>query len=113
VAVEVNTSLIVAKLALAVVFGGLASYAAKQSAEHRDREVRARRLELELTSFGPFTEGLNDEQKEQDTRAKLIDRIFVGDPGPGADSTNGSPTLTSGQISLVGQLFDQSKKLLR
>lgn len=113
VTVEVNTSLIAAKLALAVVFGGLAGYAAKQSAEHRDREVRARRLELELTSFGPFTEGLKDVPKEQDARAKLIERIFVGDPGPGSDSPDGVPALTGGQITLVGQLFDQAKKLLK
>jgi len=113
VAVEVNTSLIVAKLALAVVFGGLAGYAAKQSAEHRDREVRARRLELQLTSFGPFTEGLKDEPKEQDARVKIIDRVYVGDSGQGSDSADGAPALTSGQITLVGQLFDQAKKLLK
>jgi hypothetical protein len=113
VTIEVNTSLIVAKLALAVVFGGLAGYAAKQSTGHRDREVRTRRLELELTSFGPFTEGLKDAPMEQDVRVKLIDRIFVGDPGPGSDSADGVPALTSGQITLVGQLFDQVKKLLK
>lgn len=115
VAIEVNTSIIVAKLALAVVFAGLAGYAARQSADHRDREVRARRLELELTSFGPFTEGLNDETKEQDARVKLIDRVFVGDPSPGSglDSANGTPTLTSAQVTLVGQLFDQARQLLK
>ena len=42
VAVEVNASIIVAKLALTVVFVGLAGYAAKQSSEHRNREIRAR-----------------------------------------------------------------------
>jgi len=113
VAVEVNTSIIVAKLALTVVFVGLAGYAAKQSSEHRNREIRARRLDLQLTSFGPFTEGLKDPAKEQDARAKLIDNIYVGDPGPTPESAGDAPALTSGQITLVGQLFDQAKKLLK
>jgi hypothetical protein len=44
---------------------------------------------------------------------QTLDRIFVGNPGPGSDSTDGAPALTSGQITLVGQLFDQAKKLLK
>lgn len=111
VTVEINTSLIVSKLALALVFGGLAGYAAKQSAEHRTREVRARRLELELTSFGPVTEGLKDPAKEQEARTKLIDRVFVGDPAPSSTASD-DPTLTSAQVTLVGQLLEQAKKFL-
>src|ERR1035437_6113212 len=67
-----------------------AGTAAKQSAEHRGREVRARRLELELTAFGPFTEGLKDPEEEKKVRAELIERIFVGDPG----QNTGSAALT-------------------
>ncbi len=104
--VEAKPALIAAKVALAAALLGLAGYAAKQSAEHRGREVRARRLELELTAFGPFTEGLKDPDEEKKVRAELIERIFVGDPGPDA----GTSALTGGDISLVGQLLDAVSK---
>jgi hypothetical protein len=42
--VEAKPALIAAKVALAAALLGLAGYAAKQSAEHRGREVRARRF---------------------------------------------------------------------
>jgi hypothetical protein len=48
---------------VAALLSGLTAYAAKQSGGHREREVRNRRLELELTAFGPFTDSLSDPEK--------------------------------------------------
>lgn len=57
---------IVGKLALSVILGGIATYAARQSRYHRDREQRARDLQLELTAFSPFIEPLSLEQQEEE-----------------------------------------------
>jgi hypothetical protein len=54
------------KLALSAIFGGIATYAARQSRYHRDREQRARDLQLELTAFSPFIEPLSPEQREEE-----------------------------------------------
>lgn len=54
------------KLALSIILGGIATYAARQSANHRRREERARDLQLELTAFAPFIEPLSAEQQEEE-----------------------------------------------
>jgi hypothetical protein len=54
------------KLALSVILGGVATYAARQSANHRRREQHARDLQLELTAFAPFIEPLSSEQQEEE-----------------------------------------------
>jgi hypothetical protein len=85
----------VSKILISVALGGLATYAAKQSGRHRNREERARRLELELAAFGPFIEPLPTElQHEQ--RSKMVDRTF-GQPAAEA-APDGGPSLL-GQIA--------------
>jgi len=78
------------KLALSVILGGIATYAARQSSYHRHREQRARDLQLELTAFSPFIEPLSAEQQEEErvimTR-KTFGKISVAaapeeEPGP-------------------------------
>lgn len=54
------------KLTLSAILGGIATYAARQSAYHRRREQRARDLQLELTAFAPFIEPLSAEQQEEE-----------------------------------------------
>lgn len=44
----------IGKLSASALIGGVAAYAARQSARHREREERARKFQLELTAFGPF-----------------------------------------------------------
>lgn len=105
--VETSVTLILTKLAVSVVITGLAGYAARQSAQHRRREIRARRLYLELTAFSPFTEALNDDEKEKEVRAKFIDRLFVGDPQIG-DREAG---LSKEDISLLNQTADVFKRI--
>ena len=82
------------KLGLSLIIGGIATYAARQSAYHRHREQRARDLQLELTAFSPFIEPLSPEQQEEErvimTR-KTFGKIAAGlaadeEPGPTAIS---------------------------
>lgn len=54
------------KLSASIALGGIATYAARQSARHRLREENARALQLELTAFGPFIEPLIPEQREEE-----------------------------------------------
>ena len=96
---ETSATLIVTKVALTAVVAGIAGYAAGQSAQHRKREVRARRLFLELTAFGPFAEPLSEDDRATVCR-DFISRLFVGDP----QSLDGDVALTQGNISLLSQL---------
>lgn len=57
---------LVAKLAFSLIAGGIAAYTARQSSYHRQREQRARDLQLELTAFSPFIEPLSAEQQEEE-----------------------------------------------
>jgi hypothetical protein len=59
-----ENSIVLAKLGVSAVLGGLATYTAKQSGRHRKREERARNLQLELTAFAPFIEPLPEPIKE-------------------------------------------------
>jgi hypothetical protein len=54
------------KLALSIILGGIATYAARQSSYHRRREHHARDLQLELTAFSPFIEPLAADQQEEE-----------------------------------------------
>ena len=54
------------KLALSIILGGIATYAARQSSYHRKREQHARDLQLELTAFSPFIEPLAADQQEEE-----------------------------------------------
>lgn len=57
---------LVAKLAFSLIVGAIAAYTARQSSYHRQREQRARDLQLELTAFSPFIEPLSAEQQEEE-----------------------------------------------
>lgn len=57
---------LIGRLALSGILGGLATYTARQSARHRGREEAARALQLELTAFSPFIEPLTREQQEEE-----------------------------------------------
>jgi hypothetical protein len=59
-----NTHVVVAKFIVSAALGGLAAYTARQSGRHREREERARNLQLELTAFGPFIEPLDKDQQD-------------------------------------------------
>lgn len=105
--VETSTTLIVTKGLLSVFIAGVAGYLARQSAQHRRREIRARRLFLELTAFSPFSEALDDPEKEKEVRAQFIDRLFVGDP----QITDTEAGLSKEDISLFNQAADVFKRV--
>ena len=69
----------VGALVVAVLLSGLTGYAAKQSGSHREREVRARRLALELAAFGPFTDHM---EERENARKEYADRLFRGGEDP-------------------------------
>lgn len=88
-----------ASLVVAGAAGGLTAYAARQSGHHRDREDESRRVELELTAFGPFTSELGDPDK---ARAAYAERLFKGaDRAP-----NGAPSISRDQVTLLQTLIE-------
>jgi hypothetical protein len=82
---------IVAKLAVSLILGGIAAYVARQSARHRRREEQARRLQLELTAFGPFIEPLQPEQREEE-RVVMTRKTFGKSTEKAAPEEEPGPT---------------------
>jgi hypothetical protein len=82
----------VSRILISAALGGLAAYTAKQSGRHRNREERARRLELELAAFGPFIEPLPEELQHQQ-RGKMVERTF-GRPDVPAELDGGPGVLS-------------------
>jgi hypothetical protein len=96
-----STHALIARLALGAAAGGIAAYAARQSGRHRQREEDARRLELELTAFGPFIESL-PEDAQTEARREFLDRIFVGrTPAAGGALTEESIGLMQSVVDVV------------
>lgn len=98
-----NASLIITKIAAVTLLLGIAGYAAGQSGQHRRREQRAKRLELELVAFDPFTEPLGGEEKNA-VRKDFIQRLFVGDPGE--DHKGDDVKLSDENLSALLKLLD-------
>jgi hypothetical protein len=101
--VDSGVSVIIAKVTAVALLLGIAGYAAGQSGQHRRREQRAKRLELELIAFGPFTEPLDDQAKLE-VRKAFIERLFVGDPGE--DHSERDPHLSEENLSALAKLVD-------
>lgn len=100
-------SIVLSKVAGALVFGGIAGYLATQSGHHRAREEQARRRQLDLIALPPFIATLPDEEKEEITR-EVASRIFVNSESP--SSVSQSASLTKENISLVGLLLDAVRR---
>lgn len=93
-----------AALLVAAAAGGLTAYAARQSGHHRDREDESRRLELELTAFGPFMHDIAEPDKAREAYAE---RLFKG-----AERTpTGEPTIGKDQVTLIQTLVESILKL--
>lgn len=103
-----NWSLIIGKLALAGTLGGLASYAARQSARHRGREERARHLELNIVTTGPLLLDV-DESKQTEARLKVVEAMLQHQSnGPGSDKSDRA--ITDDQINMIGRLFEIARR---
>jgi ElaB/YqjD/DUF883 family membrane-anchored ribosome-binding protein len=89
-------------LAVVVVLTGVTAYAAKQSGAHRQREERAKRLELELKAFGPFVDSMDDPSS---VRAEYSERLFRGagevQPRRGDDNVTVAQTLGEALIEVL------------
>jgi hypothetical protein len=71
----VTLSLTVARVLFAFLILGATIYTGRESARHRSTADRAKRVELELASLGPYMESL-DKKKQEELRAKLTDQYF-------------------------------------
>jgi hypothetical protein len=101
---EGSTASRLASLAVAAAAGGLTAYAARQSGHHRNREDESRRLELELTAFGPFMADVADPDKAREAYAE---RLFKG-----AERTpTGEPTISKDQVTLLQTLVESIIKV--
>jgi hypothetical protein len=101
---------VLGRLAVTAILGGIATYASKQSSLHRRLENRSRRLELELTVFPPFIEGLDPVVKTT-LRTDFVGRLFKGADAP----DEGSPddvAITADQVSLFGHMVDVFQKAI-
>jgi hypothetical protein len=94
VAGDQTNQALAAKLAVSVILGGLAAYTARQSGRHRRREEQARRLQLELTAFGPFIEPLQPEQREEE-RVIMARKTFGKSTEKAASEEEPGPTALS------------------
>jgi hypothetical protein len=101
---------VVGRVTVALVLGALATYAGNQSSQHRHRDIRSRRLELELTAFRPFIEGLDETTKAR-LRTDFVERLFKG--AEGTDAQGDQPALASDQITLLGNVADIFLKVLK
>jgi hypothetical protein len=99
--------ILIGKLAITVTFGGLAAYAARQSAHHRHREESARHLELNLATFGTLTQELS-ETDLQTARANLVAAMLQRDSGPDRAEAD---VLGDAQINIITRLVDAVSKL--
>lgn len=64
-----------ARMAFAILILGVTVYTSRESARHRTNADRAKRVELELASLGPFVESL-DKSKQDLLREKLTSEYF-------------------------------------
>jgi len=72
---EVDLKLTIARMLFAFLILGATVYTGRESARHRTTADRAKRVELELASLGPFLESLPAE-KQSELRAKLTELYF-------------------------------------
>ncbi|HEV7566811.1 MAG TPA: hypothetical protein VGO31_12715 [Microbacteriaceae bacterium] len=100
-----DNSVVLAKLGVSAVLGGLAAYTARQSGRHRQREERARNLQLELTAFAPFIEPLPEPIKELER--VLMTRKTFGNIAALPDGDDGSHN-----YGPLGPVLDRVQKRL-
>jgi hypothetical protein len=94
-----------------VLFGGLvasvAFYTGSESARHRTNGDRAKRVELELASLGPFLEDLPKEKREE-IRQALAAKYFAND---GAAHEVGGVVSAKDALALAEKSIDALQKI--
>jgi hypothetical protein len=66
------------RIAFGLLVGTVAFYTGNESARHRTNSDRAKRIELELASLGPFLEELPQEKREE-VRQNLSEKYFANE----------------------------------
>ena len=100
---DVDIRLAVARLFFAILILGATIYTGRESARHRTNSDRAKRVELELASLGPFMESLTPEQ-QQNLRVKLTDQYFGKEVDPHNIKTDVS---TKDLVDLLKKAIDK------
>lgn len=78
---DVTAESALAKVAVGLIVATAAGYTAGIARHHRERSAAARRMELEMNSFGPFIAPLDVEDRN-DLRSTIIWRFFGPDNEP-------------------------------
>ena len=93
-----------ARAFVALTFGILAGYAARQAEKHHQVERRNRRAELELASIGPFLSELPEGERNE-VKRRLAARLFgnTDDMGGGARPVEPSDEVLKGLQELAAQ----------
>jgi hypothetical protein len=91
-----------AKVAIAILVGGVGFYTARQSSRHRHREEHARQLQLDLTAFPVFIEALPESARDAAT-VWMAERSFLGARTSSEDDDEPG-------LSLLSQVLPQRKK---
>ncbi|MBI4303957.1 MAG: hypothetical protein HY665_06430 [Chloroflexi bacterium] len=93
---------------VAVTFGIISAYAARQAEKHEEVERRSRRIELELASIDPYLAPL-PEEVQHDVKQQLAERLFGQNESTPVNSTQ----VTSGTaLDLVRIALDNVRVLL-
>ena len=90
-----------AKLALTLSFGALATYAARQSSEHRKAQRNAERMALQLAALKPYLKDINKTEQDK-LLAKIAGRLFGNEKPVGKEAKFKA---SKEDPSLVGQLL--------
>lgn len=72
---QFNWGLFSSRIFVAVPFGILAAYAARQAEKHQDLQRRNRRVELELASIDPYLLPLPEDERHE-VKRQLAERLF-------------------------------------
>jgi DNA repair exonuclease SbcCD ATPase subunit len=105
-----SSQAVIGRILVSLAVGALASYAGRESGKHRNREVRSRQLELELTAFPPFIEGLDEATKEK-LRVEFVARLFKG--ADGQEDRDQEAVIGPEQVTLFGNLMNMFTKVLQ
>lgn len=83
---------VISKAIVIALLGAIAAYAGRESAAHRQREITARHLELELTAIDPYLASLDDGRRAA-VKEQMALRIF-GHPATAPLNPEPAPALT-------------------
>jgi hypothetical protein len=87
---DFQSSVFVARIIVSAAVGSIATYLIIQSAHHRERERRARKIELELASIDPYL-SLMPPEVSVEVKTKLAEAWF-GQPVVPIDDSGGAHT---------------------